>query len=412
MIAPMDPIGPNLVAFGRLLKRLGLPASPRSTETFAAAIQVLGFDRRSEIRAAGRAIFTSRREDRELFDRAFALFWRRPGDPETELILPRLRQDRRPPPTFPAALPPTEGTIERVGAPERALASETERLRHADFAALTKEEARDALAMLARLRPALPRRPSRRWIVGRHRGERPARSRMLRAALSTLGEPVRWRWHRHPRRPRPIVLITDISGSMEHYSRLLLRFAHALGRAGAPIEVFAFGTRLTRITRELRARDPDLALERVGHAVVDWNGGTRIGESLGELNRRWVRRTIRSGAVVLLASDGWERGDPALLAAEMARLRRSCYRLYWLDPLAGQPGFVPAVAGLRAALPHVDALLPCASVGSLEELSARLVAAGGQAGRRTGGRADRGDRGTGGRADRCEAGERGEAMTT
>ena len=378
-------IAANLVAFGRLLRRLGFPVTPGSTETFAVAIELLGLDHKSEVRAAGRAIYTSRREDRELFDRAFGLFWRRPGDPETELVLPRMRQDRRPPPTFPAALPATEGSIERIGAPEKALASEAEQLRHADFAALTSGEARDALAMLARLRPALPLRPSRRWTVARHRGDRPARSLMLRAALSTMGEPVRWRWLRHPRRPRPIVLITDISGSMERYSRLMLRFAHALAQAGAPIEVFVFGTRLTRITRELRIRDPDAALERVGHAVVDWNGGTRIGESVRELNRRWVRRTIRSGAIVLLVSDGWERGDPAVLAEEMARLRRSCYRLYWLDPLASQPGFVPAVAGLRAALPHVDGLLPCASVASVEELGERLMKVGrpdGRTGRR------------------------------
>jgi uncharacterized protein with von Willebrand factor type A (vWA) domain len=196
---------------------------------------------------------------------------------------------------------------------------------------------------------------------------------MLRAALGTFGEPLLWRWLDHPDRPRPIALICDISGSMERYSRLLLRFAHALSLSGAPVEVFVFGTRLTRITRELRVRDGDEALSRVGRRVLDWNGGTRIGDSIHELNQRWVRRTVRSGAIVLLASDGWERGDPALLAAEMARLARSCYRLYWLDPLASHAGFEPAVAGLEAALPHVDALLPCASVGSLVELAETLA---------------------------------------
>jgi uncharacterized protein with von Willebrand factor type A (vWA) domain len=390
-------IATNLIAFGRLLKRLGFLVTPASTETFAAAIEALGFDRRPEIRAAGRAIYTRRRDERELFDRAFGLFWRRYHDEGSDLVLPRMRQDRARPPTFPAPLPQTEGQAERVTSrPVTSLASAAEQLRHADFAALTPAEARDALAMLARLRPALPRRPSRRWLVGR-RGRRPARSRMLRSSLSTLGEPVRWQWLRHPRRPRPIVLIADISGSMERYSRLVLRFAHALAQAGAPLEVFVFGTRLTRITRELKVRDPDAALERVGHTVVDWNGGTRIGESIRELNQRWVRRTIRSGAVVLLVSDGWERGDPALLGVEMARLRRACYRLYWLDPLASQPGFVPTVAGLRAALPHVDALLACASVASLAELGDQLVAArregSGAAGQRGSGAA--GQRGSG-----------------
>jgi len=159
---------------------------------------------------------------------------------------------------------------------------------------------------------------------------------------------------------------------MERYSRFMLRFAHALQRSGAPVEVFVFGTRLTRITRQLRLRSPDAALRQVAEKVVDWSGGTRIGESLRQLNRRWVRRTVRSGAVVLLVSDGWERGDPALLAREVATLQRSCHRLIWIDPLAAQPGFEPATLGLRAALPYVDEFVPAASVASLQELAARL----------------------------------------
>jgi uncharacterized protein with von Willebrand factor type A (vWA) domain len=253
------------------------------------------------------------------------------------------------------------------------LASDRERIRHADFASLTPEEMRQAYALVAALKLSVPMRPSRRWTASAGRGRRPDRPRILRRALGTLGEPLRWHGREHPRRPRPIVLITDISGSMERYSRLMLRFAHALSQSGAPVEVFVFGTRLTRITRELRVRDPDAALERVGARVVDWNGGTRIGESLRELNRRWVRRTIRSGAIVMIASDGWERGDPELLGREMARLRRSCHRLYWLDPLASQPGFEAEVAGLKAALPHVDRLVPAASVSTLERLLHHLV---------------------------------------
>ncbi len=195
---------------------------------------------------------------------------------------------------------------------------------------------------------------------------------MLRRALATGGEALGWRWLSRATQPRPIVLICDISGSMERYSRFMLRFAHVLDRTGAPIEVFVFGTRLTRITRELKVRSPDVALRRVGDRVVDWSGGTRIGESLHTLNRRWVRRTIRSSAVVLIVSDGWERGDATLLEREMVTLRRSCHRLLWLDPLASRPGFEPATVGLKAALPHVDELVPCASVASLEALAARL----------------------------------------
>jgi uncharacterized protein len=166
--------------------------------------------------------------------------------------------------------------------------------------------------------------------------------------------------------------VCDISGSMERYSRLLLRFAHALTRSGAPVEVFVFGTRLTRITRELRLRHPDLALARVASKVVDWSGGTRIGASLHELNRRWVRRTIRSSAIVIVVSDGWERDDPTRLGREMATLSRSCHRLIWLDPLAGRAGFEPSTQGLVAALPYVDQFVGCANVAALEQLAERL----------------------------------------
>jgi len=192
---------------------------------------------------------------------------------------------------------------------------------------------------------------------------------MLRQSLGAGGEAVVCRFWQRRARKRPIALICDISGSMERYSRFLLRFAHALARSGAPVEVFVFGTRLTRITRELRVRDPDAALQRVAGKVVDWSGGTRIGASLRELNRRWVRRTIRSAAVVIIVSDGWERDDPGVLGREMAMLSRSCHRLIWLDPLAGRPGFEPATQGLLASLPHVDEFLPCASVASLEALA-------------------------------------------
>jgi uncharacterized protein with von Willebrand factor type A (vWA) domain len=195
---------------------------------------------------------------------------------------------------------------------------------------------------------------------------------MLRHALAAGGETSRWRWLRRVRRPRPIVLICDISGSMERYSRFILRFAHALRRSGAPVEVFAFGTRLTRITRQLELRTASAALRQVAERVVDWSGGTRIGECLRELNHRWVRRAVRSSAVVLLVSDGWERGDPAVLAREMATLQRSCYRLIWLDPLASRPGFEPTTIGLCAALPYIDELVPCASVASLTEMAERL----------------------------------------
>ena len=362
----------NAVRFGRLLRRAGLDVEGGQTATFLRALCLLGFDKRADVRAAGRAIFVRRREDRAAFDAAFELFWRRrSGASELAGRLPRLAErERRGSPAEPAA-GGSGAEEELVVAPGPEAASRQEVLRNADFAALTPGECRDAQAMLEALRPRLPLRRARRSRVERS-GHRPAARTMLRHALASGGEALRWRWLRRTVRPRPIVLVCDISGSMERYSRFMLRFAHALQRSGARVEVFVFGTRLTRITRQLRTRSPDAALRRVAETVVDWSGGTRIGESLHQLNRKWVRRTVRSGAVVLLVSDGWERGDPALLTREMATLRRSCHRLLWVDPLAARPGFEPATVGLRAALPYVDELVPAASVSSLETLARRL----------------------------------------
>ena len=362
----------NVTLFARVLRRAGLDVEPGQTATFLRALALLGFDRRGDVRAAGRAIFVRRCEDGPVYDAAFDLFWRRRGSGgNLDGRLPRISQRERGASGEP---PPEDGgtsSDEMVTTVRPGSSSPREVLRTADFATLTPEESRDAQAMLEALRPRLPLRRSRRSRVGRG-GHRPAARNMLRHALATGGEALRWRWLRRTTRPRPIVLVCDISGSMERYSRFMLRFAHALQRSGAPVEVFVFGTRLTRITRQLRVRSPDAALRRVADRVVDWSGGTRIGESLRQLNRRWVRRTVRSGAIVLLMSDGWERGDPAVLAREMATLRRSCHRLIWIDPLAAREGFEPATAGLQAALPHVDEFVAAASVASLAALADRL----------------------------------------
>ncbi|MBK6781567.1 MAG: VWA domain-containing protein [Gemmatimonadetes bacterium] len=360
--------------FGRLLRRAGLAVDPDQTRTFTQALGLLGVARKGDVRAAGRAIYVRRREDRPTFDEAFELFWRRRAYGSALAgRLPRLVQSERRPGGLDLSADTGLGAERR--APVEILvprgSSSVERLRLADFGELTAAEERDALRMISALRPRLPLRPARRGRVARH-GGRLAMRRMLRRSLATGGQPLAWRWIRRTRRPRPIILICDISGSMERYSRFLLRFAHALARSGAPVEVFVFGTRLTRITRQLRVRSADEALRRVAHTVVDWSGGTRIGESLRELNLRWARRTIRSGAVALLVSDGWERGDPALLEREMARLNRNTHRLVWLDPLASRAGFEPLTQGLVAALPHVDEFLPCANIASLERLAVVL----------------------------------------
>jgi uncharacterized protein len=363
----------NVVQFGRVLRRAGLDVDPSQTATFLRALNLIGLDARDRVRVAGRTIFVRRREDRPVYDAAFDLFWRRPGGgSRLEGQLPRIRQSEAPRNLPEPANEAGDSTRDdRIfGAPSRG-PSPRELLRRVDFARMTAQESHDAQLMLDAIRPRLPARRARRSLVHRA-GHRPATRSMLRRSLSTGGEALRWRWLKRTTIPRPIVLVCDVSGSMERYSRFMLRFAHALHRSGAPLEVFVFGTRLTRITRQLDSRSADAALRRVADRVVDWSGGTRIGDSLRELNQRWVRRTIRSGAIVLLVSDGWERGDPALLAREVATLQRSCHRLLWLDPLASRPDFAPATLGLRAALPYVDEFIPCGDIVSLEALAHRL----------------------------------------
>lgn len=362
----------NVMQFGRLLRRVGLEVDPGQTATFLRALTLLGLGDRRDVLVAGRTIFVRRAEDRPLYNAAFDLFWRRPsGMSRLSGQVPRIRQSDDRGILSGGSMQPDPEEEELVAAVRAATSSSRELLRTVDFAAMTAEESRDAQAMLEALRPRLPMRRARRHRVERN-GTRPATRSMLRGALASGGEAVRWRWLRRTERPRPIVLVCDISGSMERYSRFMLRFAHALRRSGAPVEIFVFATRLTRITRQLGSRSPNAALSRVAEKVVDWSGGTRIGESLRQLNQRWVRRTVRSGAVVLLVSDGWERGDPALLAREMAILQRSCHRLIWLDPLASRPEFTPDTVGLRAALPYIDDFIPCATVASLEEMAQRL----------------------------------------
>ncbi len=234
--------------------------------------------------------------------------------------------------------------------------SKGEILRHRDFDRMTAAELRDAERFVDLLRPRLERRRTRRFELHPH-GRRVAQRAMFRQNLAT-GELTKWVWRRQVREPRQLVVLCDISGSMERHSRLLLRFVQALARTNeVRTESFVFGTRLTRVTRIMKDRDRDRALARVADAVTDWAGGTRIGESFRDFNHRWARRTLRTSGIVIVVSDGWDRGDPALVAAETARLRRNCHRLVWLNPLASAPGYQPLAAGMKAAFPFIDDFL-------------------------------------------------------
>src|SRR5699024_4413614 len=251
--------------------------------------------------------------------------------------------------------------------------SADEALRKKDFSQFTPDEVARARRLMDRIDWRLGTRKTRR-MERAHKGESFDQRAMLRSALRQGGIPLDLKYRRRKEKMRPLVLICDISGSMDRYARALLQFVHTLESGLDNVEVFVFSTRLTRITRELRKRDVDQAITDVVNAVDDWSGGTRIGEAIRDFNYRWSRRVLRSNATVVLISDGWDRGDPYLLGEEMARLQRSCRRLIWLNPLMGAPGYQPLTQGIRAALPYVDYFLPVHNLKSLEALADLLGA--------------------------------------
>jgi uncharacterized protein len=323
-----------------------------------------------------RATLCSRHEDLAAFDAAFAEWFLPapvpppeppPGlDEVAKLVLPRTAVPG------PAGIPELEADAEVVPSAW----SDVELLRDKDFAEYSDEERRRARRVMRRLAGAVPTRPSRRTRKSRRRGAAPPAGRLdlrgtMRASMRTAGDPFERHWREPGDRPRPLVLVCDVSGSMEPYARMLLAYMQACVAARRRVEAFVFGTRLTRVTAELRGRDPDAALERAAGAARDWSGGTRIGEALATLNREHGRRLGR-GAVVVLLSDGWDRGEPEQLEREVARLARCSHRLIWLNPLKAHPDYQPLTRGMRAALPHVDEFMAANSLASLEELADAL----------------------------------------
>ncbi len=325
---------------------------------------------REDARLALRSVLCSARGDLARFDEAFErVFADAAGaghDPGEDIAalgeLPRevLPQAGGADPTGVAAAPDA--------APVPAAYSDVEILIAKDFARYTAAETALAPELIARLARRHPMRISRRTRSSRRRGHAPDLRAMVHASLQTGGEPIHRRWRAPTQRPRQLVLVCDVSGSMTPYARMLLQYMQASVNARRRVEAFAFGTRLTRITQELAARDPDEALRRATDAVTDLSGGTRIGEALSVLNRVHGRRLGR-GAVIVILSDGWDRGEPELLQAEMARLRRAAYRLVWLNPLAAHPDYEPLTRGMQAAVPHTDRLLAGNSIASLQELA-------------------------------------------
>ena len=378
----------NLLLFGRLLRGLGMDVNPGRMIDLVQALEHIQLGQKGDFYHACRALLVHDKEDIPLFDQAFQRFWRKPDSEWFEIGLPAPQLKKKPetwvtPPPLPKPDEPGEKDSDKPA--ERAedeeelqileltqTYSDRERLRGKDFAALTQQEMAAIKAVMAGMSWELGRRLTRRQRPGR--GPTFDLRRSLRHNLRYGGEMVEWPRREKKDKPRPLVVIADISGSMERYTRLLLHFIYGLSEGmHEVVEAFVFSTRLTRITRQLHNKDVDQAMRQVSQSVPDWSGGTRIGEALKRFNFDWGRRVLGRGAVVLIISDGWDRGDPAVLGQEMARLQRSCYRLIWLNPLLGSPRYEPLTRGIQAALPHIDDFLPVHNLASLEELAVVLA---------------------------------------
>jgi uncharacterized protein len=380
-----DAIVRKLVTFGRILREAGLEVGPGRLQDGLRALDAVRLDDRDEVYHALRCAIVSRHDDLEAFDAAFATFWERAPRVELTHRPPLMQldvpsQDRSDPRRVDAHQAESEAGDgesdaggEEEDRPMAAVYSSDELLRERDFARFGPDELRRARALVERIATASPRRRSLRSRPA-HDGRTIDPRRTLHQAMRTGGHPIERAWRTHKTVPRRLIFLVDVSGSMEPYARAMTMFLQSAVRAGRHVEAFTFGTRLTRLTPYLTGRDPDRALERAAAAVPDWAGGTRIGENLKAFNDVWGRRALTRGAVVVIASDGWERGDPQLLGSEMARLQRAAHTVVWVNPLAGGEGYRPLVAGMAAALPYVDLFLPGHNLNALEALADALDA--------------------------------------
>lgn len=372
----------NLILFGRLLRTLGMDVNPGRMIDLVHALEHVNLARKADFFYTARSLLVHSRDDLPLFEQAFELFWRAPRDKTIFDELFEFRPDapnNKPIITAPALKEPEPASsdsededdeVQQVIEVTRTY-STREVLRRKDFGELTQEEMQAVKHFMAQMVWELGLRRTRRQRPGR--GQRLDLRRSLRRNLRYGGELIEWPSRQFKYKPRPLIVIADISGSMERYARLLLHFIYSLAKGlEQEVEAFVFSTHLTRITRQLRGKEIDRALAEVSREVTDWSGGTRIGESLKTFNFDWGRRVLGRGAVVLLISDGWDRGDPLLLKKEIGRLQRSCHRLIWLNPLLGSAEYEPLTRGMQAALPYIDDFLPVHNLASLEELAAHL----------------------------------------
>jgi uncharacterized protein len=361
------------VAFSRLLRGHGVKVPAGASLVYAHALSVLGFSSSGPLYWAGRATLVNRPEDIPAYDAVFSTFYLgrdtpMPARQHTHKALALVGEE------IDGA---DEGDIGVGGAAQdeqqRVLRySRVEILRRKDFASCSPEELAELERLMATTRLRGPLRRSRRYQPSTRATHHPDLPRTVRRALRAGGEPVRRAWKSPGQRPRRIVVLCDVSGSMEPYARLLIRFLHLVVSGPGQVEAFTVGTRLTRVTRELALHDPDVALARAGGRVVDWSGGTRLGEALHEFNDRWGVPGLARGSVTVIFSDGWDRGDPKALADEMGRLSRVAHRVVWVNPLKASPGYAPLARGMAAALPYIDDFVEGHSLASIEALTGLL----------------------------------------
>ena len=367
------PVAPERIVAGftRALRSAGLSVSTGSAVLYTEALGRVGLEHPERVYWAGRATLVRRPEDFATYDRVFTGYWAEITSLGLSPALP-----------VPATLAlddedaeEAEGGTTPTGQVKALRWSAVEVLSERDMASLDPEEWAEAQRLISALRLSTELRPSRRTRPARRRsGDHPELRRTFRRNIRHGGVPVERAWREPAPRPRRMVFLLDVSGSMESYSRGLARFAHAAvaSRKAGRVEVFTMGTHLTRITRELTRRDPEAALRSAGRTVTDWSGGTRLGESIGEFNDIWGVRGMARGAIVVICSDGWDRGDPEHMASEMARLARVARRVVWVNPLKASPGYAPLARGMVAALPYVDQFMEGHSVRSLEHLATLL----------------------------------------
>jgi uncharacterized protein len=359
----------HVVTFGRVLREVGIEVGPGRVADALRGLAEIDLERQDDVYFTLRQTLVSRHDELELFDRAFAAwFLRAPVVPVARRQVTRI--ERAAP--DPLGSGRAEAELDGEGEARELGASVRELLREKNFAEMTPDEFERARRLMKAIAKARPRRTSRRRSAD-PRGDVLDMRRMLRRSLRSGGDPVEQPWKSRKEVPRKLVVLCDVSGSMDAYARALLLFLHAIVGTGHGVEAFVFGTRLTRLTADLATRDPEAAFARATGTAVDWGSGTRIGESLAEFNAAYGRRALSRGAVVVIVSDGWERDDPSLIAREMARLARAAYAVVWVKPLKGNPDYQPLAGGMRAALPFVDRFLAGHNLRSLEELAAVLA---------------------------------------